>query len=98
MKGLLPLGGVAIVLGGIYIYSNYFAPMEYEANGNASAPEIVETVVETLPDWANDEDAIKAAQDVLRRKELEAELETLYSSRTGIDNRIVEIENELTSY
>ncbi len=31
-------------------------------------------VNEVIPDWASDEEALKAAQDVIRRKELEAEL------------------------
>jgi molecular chaperone GrpE (heat shock protein) len=37
--------------------------------------EVVE--VEVTPDWAKDEDAVKAAQDVIRKKELEAQLESL---------------------
>ena len=33
--------------------------------------------VEVVPDWASDPEAVKAAQDVIRRKELEAEKEQL---------------------
>ena len=39
--------------------------------------ETEEVIVEVAPEWASDEDAVKAAQDVIRRKELEAELSTL---------------------
>lgn len=34
-------------------------------------------VIEIAPDWANDEDAVAAAQAVLERKRLEAELASL---------------------
>lgn len=34
-------------------------------------------IKEVQPEWATDEDAVKAAKDVLRKKELEAELNAL---------------------
>lgn len=47
--------------------------------GNTLEVNNVETikVQEVTPDWASDEEAVKAAQDVIRRKELEAELNAL---------------------
>lgn len=39
----------------------------------ATKTEYVETQVEVTPDWASDEEAVEAAQAVIRRKELEAE-------------------------
>ena len=68
-----------------------------------------EIVKEVTPDWATDEDAIKAAQDVIRKKELEAELSGLesdnevlkatYETKKALnDMRIEEIEKELGTY
>ena len=37
-------------------------------------------VIEVQPEWATDEDAVKAAQDVIRKKELEADLTSLEAS------------------
>jgi len=64
------------------------------------APVATTTVehVEVLPEWAQDEDAVKAAQDVLRKKELEAELESLTVEREAIQERINKVEKELGSY
>lgn len=42
-----------------------------------NTPEKEIVVDEVLPEWAEDEEAVKAAQDVIRRKELEAELSQL---------------------
>jgi hypothetical protein len=58
----------------------------------------IEKTVEVQPDWAVDEDAVKAAQDVIRRKELEAELSVLEAEVTDRKTRIVEIEKELGTY
>ena len=68
-----------------------------------------EIVKEVTPDWATDEDAIKAAQDVIRKKELEAELKALEGDNEVLkatyevekalnDMRIEEIEKELGTY
>lgn len=37
----------------------------------------VETPVEEVPAWQKDEEAIKAAQDVIKKKELQAQLEAV---------------------
>ena len=58
----------------------------------------IEKTVEVQPDWAVDADAVKAAQDVIRRKELEAELSVLEAEVTDRKTRIVEIEKELGTY
>ena len=42
--------------------------------------EKVEVIVEVTPEWASDEDAVKAAQDVIRKKALETELVELNKS------------------
>lgn len=59
-----------------------------------------EVVVQEHPDnyLLEDEDARKAAEAVIRKKELEAELEQLESQRGELDSRITEIEKELGTY
>lgn len=66
-------------------------------------PGVVEYVkeveyIETTPEWAKDEDAVKAAQDVIRKKELQAELEQLSEEVAERESRIIEIEKELGTY
>jgi protein subunit release factor A len=58
----------------------------------------IEKTVEVTPEWAQDEDAVKAAQDVIRRKELEAELAILQSEVTEREARITEIEKDLGTF
>ena len=55
-------------------------------------------VVEVKPEWATDEDAVKAAQDVIRKKELKAEQEKLKNEIDERKARITEIEKELGTY
>jgi len=61
-------------------------------------PTVIKEQVEVTPDWAEDEDAVQAAQDVLRKKELEAELESLTVEREAIQERINEVEKQLGTY
>jgi hypothetical protein len=56
------------------------------------------TTIEVMPEWAEDEDAVKAAQDVIRRKELEAEKAELEAIIASTSNRIDEIDKELGVY
>lgn len=88
MKTLIIALGIVAVMGVI---------MEVSFNGETLIQK--QTVVEeVVPDWADDEDAVKAAQDVIRRKELEAEkklLESIVASTTG---RIEAIDKELGFY
>jgi len=59
----------------------------------------VEEVIEVeIPEWQTDEDAIKAAQDVIRKKELEAELEKVQSDINELSTRRDDIEKELDLY
>lgn len=71
--------------------------VERNASGATTTAETME-VVEVMPDWAQDKDAVKAAQDVIRRKKLEAELVELTGQREQIDARMTEIEKELGTY
>jgi hypothetical protein len=58
----------------------------------------IEKEVEVTPDWASDKEAVEAAQAVIRRKELESELETLNSEINTRKERVDEIEKELGVY
>lgn len=65
------LGFLTVV--SIAALSQFGSTMEVVSN----TPEKEIVVDEVLPEWAEDEEAVKAAQDVIRRKELEAELSQL---------------------
>ncbi len=60
--------------------------------------EVVEKVIDNTPEWAVDEDAVKAAQDVLRRKELESQLESINMEIDTLSSQKTEIEKELGTY
>ena len=81
------------VLGGVAIYAGNHSATEVYNSSNYST-----TTVEVVPEWADDEDAVKAAQAVIRKKELEAELEQLEVENQMLEERITEIEKELGTY
>lgn len=60
--------------------------------------EEVEVTKEVTPDWASDEEAVKAAQAVIRKKELQAELATVNEEIKVKQTRKTEIEKELGTY
>ena len=60
--------------------------------------EEVEVTKEVTPDWASDEEAVKAAQAVIRKKELQAELATINEEIKVKQTRKTEIEKELGTY
>lgn len=53
---------------------------------------------EIHPDWAKDEEAVAAAQAVIRKKELQKELESLNAEISVLENKKTEIEKELGTY
>lgn len=78
----------AVVIGGII----FLAPAsitEFEA------VEREKEVVEVAPEWSTDEDAVKAAKDVIRKKELRAEKAELETEVKEREARLREIEKEL---
>ena len=89
-----------------------FSALMFTPNSFSTEKEEVvleEIIKEVSPDWATDEEAVKAAQDVIHRKELEAELSSLeesFASSTAIyeeereayNQRKTEIEKEVGSY
>lgn len=58
----------------------------------------VETPVIEVPKWQTDEEAIKAAQDVIRKKELQAELADLKDLQASTTAKIKEVEKQLGIY
>jgi hypothetical protein len=58
-------------------------------------PEVVAPIVEK---WQTDEEAIQAAKDVIRKKELEAELASLDSEIKDKQARRKAVTDELTTY
>lgn len=60
--------------------------------------EEVEVTKEVTPDWASDEEAVKAAQAVIRKKELQTELATVNEEIKVKQTRKTEIEKELGTY
>lgn len=85
MKTILFAAFVAAVLFGGISYLPSRTVVE-----NTIAP-----VQEEKPAWMSDEDAVKAAEAVIKRKELEAEQATLEAEIKERETRLSEIEKEL---
>lgn len=60
--------------------------------------ETEEVIKEVHPEWAVDEDAVKAAQDVIRRKELEAEENRLEGEIEALKAQLDGVQKELGTY
>lgn len=54
--------------------------------------------VEVQPDWAKDEDAVKAAQAVIRKKELEAQIADLDTKIKALQDERKTAAKELEGY
>jgi hypothetical protein len=79
---------VTAVLWGLWNLSQQDFTQVYQA-------ETKEVIIDNTPAWATDADAVKAAEDVLKRKALEAELSQLESEIAERQTRIEAIETEL---
>ena len=66
--------------------------------GNDERIEFREIEKEVTPDWASDEDAIKAAQAVIRKKELQAEEERLVAEIKERQDTLDGVRKELGTY
>jgi len=82
-----------VIVTGVGVFHNIGNTTEVK---NVVEEVIVE--IEVTPEWAEDEDAVQAAQDVLRRKELQAELRAVQSDIEALEARETEIEKELGTY
>ena len=78
---------------GIYVIVSQSATVDYE---NVDK-EVIEEVKET-PAWMQDADAVKAAEAVVKRKELEAKEATLKEEIKARQVELTAIQKELGSY
>jgi hypothetical protein len=58
----------------------------------------LEVVEEPKESWMTDEEAIQAAKDVIRKKELQTELTSLKEMQASTTAKIKEVEKELGTY
>lgn len=61
-----------------------------------TTPKVV--VEEVHPEWATDEEAVKAAQDVIRKKELEAQEADLVAQISALQDELDGVRKELGTY
>jgi pectate lyase len=54
--------------------------------------------IEVTPEWAEDQDAVEAAQEVIQRKAWEIELEDKQEARGVLDAEIEQLEKDLGVY
>lgn len=90
MKIIVTVGIVTLVLGGLM-----FFPQSTQIVNEKI--QIIEKEIEKEP-WMLDEDAVKAAQDVIKKKELEAELSSLKAVQASTTEKIKALEKELGTY
>ena len=84
---------IALIVGGIILSAIFGSTTEYISEVKT------ETIVEEVhPEWATDEDAVKAAQDVIRKKELEAEEARLVGEISAKQEELDAIRKELGTY
>ena len=92
MKRVYASLGVAGMIGLAYLTFTHTEVVEYVK------PTVIKETVEVTPDWAEDEDAVKAAQDVIQRKAWEAELTTVKASIADLEEKETELEKNLGTY
>jgi hypothetical protein len=107
MKQIVIALGVVIVMFVLFSFRETLFTA-FENTAEYQKVEVIE-IVEELPAWQTDEEAIKAAQAVVDRKIAEARLEALQASSTALtatyktdkealDAEIEEVEKELGLY
>lgn len=103
LLGVAILGLILFALSSGYV-DRYFG-LTYEAPKET----VKEITVETTPEWAEDPDAVEAAQAVIKKKELEKKLAGLETERetlvaeyeqklANLDAEIASTSNELAAY
>lgn len=91
MKTIILLGLGAIVIGfGAYatITGNV---------GEVMKPDVIEVTTEVSPDWATDEEAVQAAQAVIRKKELQAKEADIKARREALKAEYEASDSQLAS-
>ena len=95
MKNNIVGVGLLLGVGGMIVFSLLWGETTVEYQNDTPTTTVVETVE---PDWASDPDARAAAEAVIRKKELEAELALLEGEIEERQSRVDEIEKELSQY
>ena len=85
-----------IAVGAIVVMISVWNLLDIQRTSYVAEPQVIEK--EVHPEWAKDEDAIKAAQDVIKKKELEAELLEVQGNIDTLVTRRTELQKELGSY
>ena len=75
------------------LVNSNFGQVQYERYETTEVKEEVEQ-----PEWLQDADAVKAAEDVIRKKELQAELATLDAEIKERQEKRKQVATELDSY
>lgn len=88
MKVIIPLALVVLVGVGISLVDTSY---QYER-------QVEEVIKEVHPEWATDEDAVEAAQAVIRKKELEAQEADLVGQISTLQEELDEVRKELGTY
>lgn len=97
MKTII-IGAVVVLL---IMFIAFNGAMVKRILNNTTEFDSVETEIiekEVHPDWATDEEAVQAAKDVIRRKELEVEEARLVGEIKGKQSELDEIRKELGSF
>lgn len=93
MKTIIAVVVIVIVMGLLVQYKeNKTSTYEYVKE------QTTEVVQEPKEAWMTDEEAIKAAKDVIRKKELQSELETLDMEIKAKQEQRKKVTEELTAY
>lgn len=88
ITALVVVGAVVV---GVYFLNNRSAQV-YERENT------VEVIPEVKEQWQTDEDAIQAAKDVIKKKELQAELKQLDEDIKAKQEQRKKVADELTTY
>jgi hypothetical protein len=94
LKTIKILIGTVVTVGMMYLLINSnFGQVQYERYETTEVKEEVEQ-----PEWLQDADAVKAAEDVIRKKELQAELATLDAEIKERQEKRKQVATELDAY
>lgn len=94
MKRVIVIAAIAIV---VVLGGNYFLNFE-TPDYVKEYTEVVQQKEEPKEAWQTDEEAIQAAKDVIKKKELQAELESLQAIQASTSARMKEVQKALDGY
>ena len=92
MKTVIAFIAVVIVIMGVYSQKNRIGELM------TSTLEVRKEIVEVSPEWATDQEAVDAAQAVIRRKELETDKTRLEGQIEALESELETVDKELGYY